>query len=325
MSVTLLSRVFWSEFEDLKYKQGNKVVSVGKPVAKLVMLAIADNADDFGENSWQSFETISKKASVERRSAIRAVKALMEAGYLSVAGTSRYGTNDYKIEAGKLGRAPEARDRIGRPKNGDSTVTSFQETSDSEAKTSDSEAKTGDTGSPESSFKHPITVSRETQKMLLQTIEGAMNAGIPYSPDEETAALETLRKKWDSLMKTNSRWESWGTFDKWLRSEELQGRSVETFCKWFTADKFRRDSVGMWTPNGDKQGRWSFKAVYPQAFPQETIQQEPKPWTGVDTDFARAIEQGDFSPKPPMPEGIRVELQKRLSKPLQVDFGTVNT
>lgn len=152
MSVTVLSRVLWTEFTELSYMQKSRVVTVSEPVAKLVMIAIADNADDFGENSWQSFETISKKASVERRSAIRAIRALMDAGYLSIDGKSRYGTNDYKIHLSKLGFAPVARDKVGRPKTSDSTVTNIKETSDSEAKTSD-------TGSPYPSFNRPLTTT----------------------------------------------------------------------------------------------------------------------------------------------------------------------
>lgn len=155
MSVTVSSRVFWTEFQDLQFQQGKKTVTVSKPVAKLVMLAIADNADDFGENSWQSFETIASKASIERRSVIRVVKALMNAGYLTIGGKSRYGTNDYKIDLTKLGRAPEARNRVGRPKTSDTSVTIFPKTSDSGAEIGDRGAKTSDPQSPYPSINHP--------------------------------------------------------------------------------------------------------------------------------------------------------------------------
>lgn len=292
MSVTVLSRVFWTEFRDLEYQQSKKVVKVGKPVAKLVMLAIADNADDFGENSWQSFETISKKASVERRSVIRIVKGLIEAGYLSINGQSRYGTNDYKITLGKLGHAPTARDRVGRPKTSDTDTTNLQKIGDSVTETSDPVTETSGSGSPESSFKHPVIkskghISEETKKAILANPAWAIAAGVEYVPDPEQVALQTIRTSWDTLMRTNTTWDRWENFDKWLLAQERAGKPAETFCKWFASDKFRRNSVGMWTPNGKAQGEFSFKAIYPQAFPAgSAATADPAP---LDTPFTQAL------------------------------------
>lgn len=202
MSVTVLSRVFWTELKDLAYQQGENTVTVSKPVAKLVMLAIADNADDFGENSWQSFETISKKASVERRSAIRAIKALMDAGYLSINGKSRYGTNDYKIDLSKLGHAPEARDRVGRPKTSDSGVTNNKKTSDYEAKTSDREAETSDTQSPDPSFNHQLNTTaaafelKEKSARVYSHFSSNITLLTPVLADEIAVAIDKYPEEW---------------------------------------------------------------------------------------------------------------------------------
>jgi len=51
---------------------------------KMVLLVIADHADDSGMNSWPSMATIARKASVSPRQAQRLVKSLSEAGWLSV-------------------------------------------------------------------------------------------------------------------------------------------------------------------------------------------------------------------------------------------------
>lgn len=126
------------------------------------------------------------------------------------------------------------------------------------------------------------TVDPQTRAAVLASPSWAIAAGMAYTGDPEQIALETLRKTWDRILKTNSPWERWGTFDQWLLQQERAGLSVEKFCAWFIADAFRRESVGMWTPKGDKAGRWSFVRTYPQAFPaasqpaQAAPSQEPE-------------------------------------------------
>lgn len=145
MSAIITGRVFWTDFSELSYKNKNgKKIVVKETTAKIVMLAIADSADDFGENSYQSFETIAKKTSIQRRSVMRVVRALVAHHYLKIAGISKYGTNTFSIENTKLGDAPRRRARIGRPKNGDS-----------ESKIGDSESETGDSESPDPSLIPP--------------------------------------------------------------------------------------------------------------------------------------------------------------------------
>jgi hypothetical protein len=165
MSVTAMSRTFWTDFPPLAYtdKKG-KQITIKDTTAKIVLLAIADNADDFGENSYQSFETLATKASVDRRSVMRVVRALVANGFLEVAGISAYGTNNYTVCLDKLGHPPKKRAKTGRPKSGDSEAL-LTRIGDAGAKTSDPEVKTGDSvtesddhESPESSFKHPSSI-----------------------------------------------------------------------------------------------------------------------------------------------------------------------
>lgn len=61
-------------------------------------------------------------------------------------------------------------------------------------------------------------------------------------------------------------WSRWGTFDRWLLRKEKDGQSVKTFCEWFVSDAFRVKQLGMWTPSGTKENKYSFKRSYPQAF-----------------------------------------------------------
>lgn len=50
----------------------------------LVLLAIADSADDDGTNAWPAISTVAKRARISERSAQRAIKRLAESGELSV-------------------------------------------------------------------------------------------------------------------------------------------------------------------------------------------------------------------------------------------------
>ena len=240
MSVTVSSRVFWTEFEDLKFEQKGKLLTVGKPSAKLVLLAIADNADDFGENSWQSFETLAKKASIERRSVMRVVKALIANKYISINGITRYGTNDYKINLAKLGHAPQARERTGRPKSGDSGA----ESGDRNAKSGDSGAESGDLRSPESSFnrKKTIDMLTLTRKILegSMTIENAIAAGVPVTEDMRKAAeaRDQAPKSFEAALgfsKPLPWWSSkeWTTFSVWVVEQYIaDARIFEKFEAW---------------------------------------------------------------------------------------------
>jgi hypothetical protein len=171
MSVTAMSRTFWTEFPPLSYKDGKgNQITIKDTTAKIVLLAIADNADDFGENSYQSFETLAKKASVDRRSVIRVIKALVNNGFLHVAGVSVYGTNNYTVVLDKLGEPPKKRLKTGRPKSGDSEALRAKEgdtgadSGDSSDKSGDSKAKSGDPASPESSLNHPLPIKETNIK-----------------------------------------------------------------------------------------------------------------------------------------------------------------
>ena len=161
MSINVFNKVLWTDMPPLPYTtKGGKTQRVSPPIAKIVLLAIADTADDFGENSFNSYETLSKKASIKRRSTMRATKALIENDYLLANGLSKYGTINFSVLFEKLGTPPKGRARTGRPskkdaefleemdeKSGDSEAI-LAESGDSEAESGDSEAESGDPESP---------------------------------------------------------------------------------------------------------------------------------------------------------------------------------
>ncbi len=183
MSVTLMARVFWTNMRVMKYnnKQG-KEIGVDNKSSKLTLLAIADNADDFGENSWQSFDTLAKKTGLDRRSVIRVIHALIKNDYCKLSGITRYGTNDYAINLSKLGFPPEKRAKTGRPKSGDSG-----------AESGDSGAESGDSESPESSINHP---KPHIAKEKIQKITDEANKEVDAILEQERLANQHKSKSW---------------------------------------------------------------------------------------------------------------------------------
>ncbi|MDY0250731.1 MAG: helix-turn-helix domain-containing protein [Pseudomonas sp.] len=56
-------------------------VQVGNPLRKLVLIKLADNANDLGE-CWPSYQHIADQCEISRRSVINHIKALEEIGFL---------------------------------------------------------------------------------------------------------------------------------------------------------------------------------------------------------------------------------------------------
>lgn len=168
MSVIITGRIFWSDYDDISYiNKSKKQVKVAPSTAKIVMLAIGDSADDFGENSYQSFATIAKKSSLsDRRSAIRVVRALLDKGYIFIKGVSTYGTNNFSINLEKLGTPPQKRAKTGRPKNEETSdlESPLLETSDSRPESGDSEPESSDLKSPDPSLTRPKTITAPNEK-----------------------------------------------------------------------------------------------------------------------------------------------------------------
>lgn len=114
MSVSIMSRVFWTRIPPLGYtdKTGREV-TVTPSTCKIVLLAIADSGNDEGENSWQAVDTLAEKTSLYKRSVIRAARALIANGYIRIDGISRKRTNNYTINIDKLGTPPTKKARYG--------------------------------------------------------------------------------------------------------------------------------------------------------------------------------------------------------------------
>lgn len=97
MSIKLMSAIFETEFTDLKIgADADRVVKAS--TAKIVMLAIADHANDEGKGSHPGLTRLERKTGLSRQGVIDAIKALKYNGIIHVLDEmSEYGTNEYVI------------------------------------------------------------------------------------------------------------------------------------------------------------------------------------------------------------------------------------
>jgi len=107
MSISVMAKVFWTKFESISYLDKNKKeIRISPQTAKIIMLVIGDTANDYGENSWQSINTIAYKSSVKRRTVIRTIKSLLAGEYLFLNGKGKKNTNNFSINIDKLSTPP---------------------------------------------------------------------------------------------------------------------------------------------------------------------------------------------------------------------------
>jgi hypothetical protein len=101
MSVKLMSAIFETEFFDLPMPEPDKD---GKPrrakasSLKLVMLALADHANDEGESSYPGLTKLQRKTALSRQGLVDVIAAIRHNGLATVADEpSKLGTNVYTI------------------------------------------------------------------------------------------------------------------------------------------------------------------------------------------------------------------------------------
>jgi hypothetical protein len=94
MSVKLMSAIFETEFRDLQDNEGNTTKAA---TAKLVLLALADHANDEGESAYPSVDRLAKKTALSSQTIRNTFDALKHNGIVMLTGTSKYMTNNYTI------------------------------------------------------------------------------------------------------------------------------------------------------------------------------------------------------------------------------------
>jgi hypothetical protein len=102
MSISLMTAIFEVEFFDLKDENENVTKA---STAKLVLLAMADHANDEGEGSYPSIERLCKKTALSAQTIRNTFDALRFNGIISLEGKSKYNTNNHTINTKSFPRA----------------------------------------------------------------------------------------------------------------------------------------------------------------------------------------------------------------------------
>lgn len=103
MSVRLMSAVFEHPMPDLSIEKDGARKTIKASTVKLVLLALADCANDDGKGAYPSIDTLAKKTAIRSRTTlVDCLDALQEAGYISYAGRSEYNTANYSLHMGAL-------------------------------------------------------------------------------------------------------------------------------------------------------------------------------------------------------------------------------
>ena len=97
-----MSAIFETEFRDLPDEDGNITKA---STAKLVLLALADHANDEGEGAYPGLTRMERKTALSRQTVINTYGALKHNGIIYLAGISKRNTNNYTINVRSFPKA----------------------------------------------------------------------------------------------------------------------------------------------------------------------------------------------------------------------------
>lgn len=102
MSIKLMSAIFETEFHDLEYVKDNETKRAKASTCKLVLLAIADHANDDGE-AWPGLRRLGVKTALSRQGLMDTIEALKYHNLLTVdEEPSKLHTNNYTINVSEI-------------------------------------------------------------------------------------------------------------------------------------------------------------------------------------------------------------------------------
>lgn len=93
-----MSAIFETEMRDLEYPDKGESRKAKASTVKLVLLALADHANDYGESSYPAYDRLEIKTALSRQGLADTFKALQHNGFLTIAvRQSKKRTNNYII------------------------------------------------------------------------------------------------------------------------------------------------------------------------------------------------------------------------------------
>jgi hypothetical protein len=112
MSVRMMTLVYAAHFHDVTFihqgkkketgEQYEKTIKVLNSNLKSVCLALADHANDEGEGSYPSVDTLSEKTELSSVTVIACLKAMRQESIITYAGRSKWNTGNYTVIKPKL-------------------------------------------------------------------------------------------------------------------------------------------------------------------------------------------------------------------------------
>lgn len=260
MSVKLMSAIFETEFRDLPDEEGNITKA---STAKLVLLALADHANDEGEGAYPGLTKMERKTALSRQTIINTYGSLKYNGIIFLAGISKRNTNNYTINTKAFPKVTDDSQPILLVNPLDST----------------SQPTLPELVNPLDP-NHPLTINESSSDShktdeLQGKYNTAFNRGEQERPDKLSAMLDMAnfpgakqQARIDAILsylggrlQRNTETKEWKEFAKYVDSEkQTKGWDVSVFVDWMVSQK------------GYDPAFWSCRRMrefYPMAFISE--------------------------------------------------------
>jgi hypothetical protein len=241
-----MSAIFEAEFHDLDYVKDNESRKAKASTAKLVLLAIADHANDCGESAYPGFTHLELKTALSRQGISDTIEALKYNGLLTVdEKPSRLHTNSYTINVRSLPAiARELPD-----------IVKSLEQQESSSLTIGSQATLPEVVKP-LDLNHPLTtIQPPNNQNKKDMVDGLLEIGqMPGAKKQlvKEYIFEEIKRK----LGMNPSGKDAESFINYAASEHKKGHDFARFLSW-------------WIENNPDPTFWSFRRMeqmHPRAF-----------------------------------------------------------
>lgn len=241
MSIKLMSAIFETEMRELSYEKNGETRNTKPSTAKLVLLAIADHANDYGESAYPGFDKLQIKTGLSRGGLADTIMALDQNGLLTIDKRgSRVGTNNYTINIKSfppMYKESEDLPELVYPVDSGESTQQTQESLPSR---------------PEPSVK-PLVKPSKQGDLVDGIIELSKMPGV-----KKQLRLEGIQSRIAVAFNINCSWNRWEKFIRFAdKQEQAENQTIEGFADWLKSKS--GFDVSYWPPD-------KMQEVWPQAF-----------------------------------------------------------